>query len=521
LLCESYCNTEGVFYMFVLKDVTVAPAAETVKSALTAPRIETAKPAVSECTVSANSVSGLLSTTSDNQWNVPGLLLSAAAQVSSQNEQVLDKSNAFSRAATSVLPVVVSSGLSGLIGLASGTIMSSSTLVPVDPAQLNLLLSQKVLVPVDPVKASHLAAGTVSKFSSEGDEAVLCLKADNITSDSRVRVEDAKKRTADEVDSGISKYSHLSTHDYTSIGEFNGNEFAVSWSKKAETDKAVHVKDASVSSDSRSFNKLTVNTDAGSLKFLPAQGMANCYPAIHQVLQRNNPKVADMLEKETVQSSKLSYRRIDGSHNATCIDEACTGCRRWTVSDADRFVRPQQHDYAAMLQERDAFLWRQDSSGFENSDRNPLALLQEVAEAVDTRGSPMSEVDDCNDLSHDSAFPVPALPGLHHKFRRKNRPEPLVIPAPVTHFGFQSRLRSPRVVADQPVAPLPVSQAPQPPVAATSGSVFMPYTPPPMLSPLRTGSGLFCSLVQPSPKSAPVGLRLGLIRSSKSGFYLC
>lgn len=497
--------------------MTVATAAEAVKSTPTTSRVETTKSVLSEYMAPVNSGSGLLPTALDSQWNVPGLLLSAAAKAtSSQSEPLLDQSNAFSRAATSVLPVVVSAGLSGLIGLAPGTVMSSSTLLPVDPAQLNLLLSQKVLVPVDTMKASHLATGAICKFSSEGDEAALSVNADNITSDSTVKVEDVRKRNADDIDCGVPKFSHLSTHDYTSIGGFSENESAVYWSKKAETDKAVHVRDTVVSSDSRSLNKLTVNTDTGSQKFLPSQGVATYYPAIHQVLQRNNPKVADLLEKETGQSSKLSNRRMDGSHNPTCIDETCPGCRRWTVSDADRFVRPQHHDYAAVLQEHDAFLWRQDSSGFENSDRNPLALLQEVAEAVDTRGSPMREVDDCNNLSHDSAFPVPALPGLHHKFRRKNRPEPLVIPTPVSHFGFQSRLRSPRVVADQPVVPLPVSHAPQPPVAPASGSVFMPYTPPPMLSPLRTGSGLFCSLVQPSPKSAPVGLRLGLIRSSKS-----
>lgn len=56
------------------------------------------------------------------------------------------------------------------------------------------------------------------------------------------------------------------------------------------------------------------------------------------------------------------------------------------------------------------------------------------------------------------------------------RPEPLFIPANVNHFGFQSRLRSPRLWDG-----LAKQMAP-------------PYTPPPMLSPARSGSGLFWKL---------------------------
>jgi len=120
-------------------------------------------------------------------------------------------------------------------------------------------------------------------------------------------------------------------------------------------------------------------------------------------------------------------------------------------------------------------------------------------------------------------FSAPSGPGLHHKFRRKHRPQPLIIPSPVGHFGFQSRLRSPRISSDQsgPALPNETCSSSAAVAATSSGSVaslagLTPYTPPPMLSPVRTGSGLFYSLIQPSPKSAPVGFRLGLMRCSKS-----
>lgn len=82
-------------------------------------------------------------------------------------------------------------------------------------------------------------------------------------------------------------------------------------------------------------------------------------------------------------------------------------------------------------------------------------------------------------------------PALLLKFRRKNRPEPLIIPPQC--FAFHSRLRSPRIGGAN----------------LDSKLTFTPYTPPPMLSPIRSGSGLFCQLSSLSPVSAPVGLRTG------------
>ena len=73
------------------------------------------------------------------------------------------------------------------------------------------------------------------------------------------------------------------------------------------------------------------------------------------------------------------------------------------------------------------------------------------------------------------------------KIKRKNRPAPLIIPPHQNHCGFQSRLRSPRVWFEG---------------ADISHSVTVPYTPPPMLSPVRQGSGLFWSLSGSFPTSA-------------------
>ncbi|KAK3093940.1 hypothetical protein FSP39_022050 [Pinctada imbricata] len=91
------------------------------------------------------------------------------------------------------------------------------------------------------------------------------------------------------------------------------------------------------------------------------------------------------------------------------------------------------------------------------------------------------------------------------KIRRKHRPAPLFIPPHRGFSGFQSNLRSPRV----------------PPNMEGRGHTPPPYTPPPMLSPNRSGSGLFCSISgvwKPAltPKSAPITPRSSLLLSSRS-----
>ncbi|KAI8744444.1 CAunnamed protein product [Biomphalaria glabrata] len=94
------------------------------------------------------------------------------------------------------------------------------------------------------------------------------------------------------------------------------------------------------------------------------------------------------------------------------------------------------------------------------------------------------------------------------KIKRKHRPAPLYIPP---QFGmFHSRLRSPRVIHKETHISTERGKGHTPP----------PYTPPPMLSPFRSGSGLFCTLqsAQPqTPRSAPVSGKVQLIRRGSLG----
>jgi len=87
-------------------------------------------------------------------------------------------------------------------------------------------------------------------------------------------------------------------------------------------------------------------------------------------------------------------------------------------------------------------------------------------------------------------------PGTLPASKRKRKPEPLVIPASVSNFGFRSQLRSPKL--PESGYAVQQSQATTPP----------PYTPPPMISPARTGSGVFWTLhgvrqIPAGPSSAP------------------
>lgn len=120
-------------------------------------------------------------------------------------------------------------------------------------------------------------------------------------------------------------------------------------------------------------------------------------------------------------------------------------------------------------------------------------------------------------------------PGLDEdgksKFKRRPRPEPLIIPPhkPSTFIppslystisSYQSNLRSPVRLPEHP-------------------STLPPYTPPPILSPMREGSGLYCStfLVNiasiqnlpppppPPPLLTPKSGTRSLLRSSKSELY--
>ncbi|XP_048699014.1 transcriptional-regulating factor 1 isoform X4 [Caretta caretta] len=80
---------------------------------------------------------------------------------------------------------------------------------------------------------------------------------------------------------------------------------------------------------------------------------------------------------------------------------------------------------------------------------------------------------------------------LQDKKKYRHRPEPLFIPPPSFNFSasysgatlYQSQLRSPRILGDH---------------LLDRTHEFPPYTPPPMLSPVRQGSGLFSSVITSS-----------------------
>ena len=89
------------------------------------------------------------------------------------------------------------------------------------------------------------------------------------------------------------------------------------------------------------------------------------------------------------------------------------------------------------------------------------------------------------------------------KMKRKHRPSPLFIPP--TLACFQSRLRSPRLLDC---------------AESSTDAALPPYTPPPMLSPFRSGSGLFCRVRSAGslmPHSAPLVSRVCL---SPGGMFL-
>lgn len=91
-----------------------------------------------------------------------------------------------------------------------------------------------------------------------------------------------------------------------------------------------------------------------------------------------------------------------------------------------------------------------------------------------SRGDTFSKSDGAGVFRNPSSMAPGSL-----KMRRKHRPAPLIIPSHANMCGFQSRLRSPRIFQEGENG---------------SKTAPVPYTPPPMLSPLRRGSGLFSSI---------------------------
>ena len=232
-------------------------------------------------------------------------------------------------------------------------------------------------------------------------------------------------------------------------------------------------------------------------------------PALQQLLQQGTAS-------RTITSALPAYTKVSensvpvgGSSSPATVESTVvqsSGRRRWTSADGAVWNRRNCYGYPDHSDNVDVNFLRQESSGFDISKNSSSPIDSHLAEPLPSN----------RDVAE---FSAPSGTGLHHKFRRKNRPQPLIIPSPVSNFGFQSRLRSPRI-SEQSGPQLSVETSSSAGAVSLSVQVpssagLTPYTPPPMLSPVRTGSGLFCSLVQPSPKSAPVGFRLGLLRGSK------
>ena len=116
--------------------------------------------------------------------------------------------------------------------------------------------------------------------------------------------------------------------------------------------------------------------------------------------------------------------------------------------------------------------------------------------SVDSFDQPLSKSDGAGLFRNPNC-----LTNFHLRIKRKHRPAPLFIPGNGGSGGFQSRLRSPRVLTGE-----------------HKGNTPPPYTPPPMLSPIRSGSGLFWNIQRPpmTPMTAPVTPRTSLLAMSRS-----
>ncbi|XP_071595644.1 transcriptional-regulating factor 1 isoform X3 [Heliangelus exortis] len=117
------------------------------------------------------------------------------------------------------------------------------------------------------------------------------------------------------------------------------------------------------------------------------------------------------------------------------------------------------------------------------------------------RASPNFKQEICK-KTHQSAVKLEEdFKPLQDKKKYRHRPEPLFIPPPsfnfsMSHSGatlYQSQLRSPRVLGDH---------------LLDRTHELPPYTPPPMLSPVRQGSGLFSSVITSSHSTSHTQLPL-------------
>lgn len=440
----------------------------------------------------------------ETQWTGSGVAMPVGQQPVATS--LLPPGPAVSLSPGSVLPINLPPELSSVFGINPSTTALSSASLPV-----NLLLPGGLLVSADS-RNVHDPLASLSRLSSGIQNMVPATNMNN-----NIMPAEARKMTEDINGARISgvKVESDIAHSYSSYRQGGasldlGRRLAVSVTESSKPPGGLSSAYATVKSEHPQQGlQLPLVSE-------PPQMTSVNFPALHQLLQqgatsRSGPPAPPSYSK--VSESTLPARSNSSPATTESTVAQSSGRRRWISADSAVFNRQSCQGLPDYSGDVLATLFRQESSGFDTSKNGLAPTDSHLSDPL------MSDSAD-NDAAE---FSAPSGPGLHHKFRRKHRPQPLIIPSPVGHFGFQSRLRSPRISSDQsgPALPNETCSSSAAVAATSSGSVaslagLTPYTPPPMLSPVRTGSGLFYSLIQPSPKSAPVGFRLGLMRCSKS-----
>ena len=201
--------------------------------------------------------------------------------------------------------------------------------------------------------------------------------------------------------------------------------------------------------------------------------------------------ITSLLNKGPAFAGHLTKKAGDGSGNAI---PAPTGRVRMRSKSGDlhKLMRSKSVDHSLMRQRSNT-----EESVYRSRKRSGDETF--IGRSKSHGEDYLSQSDGAGVFRNPSSLPSP------FKIKRKHRPSPLFIPP--TLSSFQSRLRSPR--------PWDNGEG------KGKGHTPPPYTPPPMLSPIRSGSGLFWSMqgARPlTPQSAPVSARLSL---SRRGEFVC
>lgn len=441
---------------------------------------------------------------SEAQWASSGVMVSPGQQAAANAS--LPAVPAVSLAPGSVLPLnLLPAELSSLLGMTQSSTGLSASSLPI-----NVLLPGGLIVSADSGSVQDPLA-SLCRLSTGVPNIAPATNINNnsLTAEARKMLENANgpHTSGTKVEPETSAYLHGIGRQANAAADL-GNRLTVSIPEPSKlpaefggvftTRKTQHLQKASTVG-----SQLPVITG-------PQQSMPSCanFPALHHLLVQG---IANRgIPAAPPAYSKVSESTTAAESNTSSINAELTtvGRRRWISADSG-VANHRSWSYPAHSADVAANLFRQESSGFDISKSGSSPVDSRLADPVQNPNA-----------DKDKEFSAPSGLVLPHKFRRKHRPQPLIIPSPVGQYGFYSRLRSPRI-SDQPGPGLSVETSSSTasdvssslPVTSVAG--LTPYTPPPMLSPIRTGSGLFCSIVQPSPKSAPVGFRLGLLRCSK------